>query len=263
MPSEEAFPRALAAARKAVELDDSSAEAHNALAFVSFYWIWDTEGAEREFRRAIQLDPKYVTAHHWYATFLMALGRLPEALQQIDFAQQLDPGSTSILADKGLILYHMGDQQQALSLLEQLAVSQPSFFSIHQYLSMIYLNDHDAAKYLTEAAKAAELSHDAREAARVREAENGYRSGGEPEMLQSVLRVQKKDFDEGNASAFAVAETYARLGDGEEAVHYLQTSFHRHEVAFLSIRVHEPFFFLHANPAFKELVDQAGLPPLP
>ncbi len=263
MPSEEAFPRALAAARKAVELDDSSAEAHNALALVTFYWNWDAAGAEREFRRAIQLDPGYVTAHHWYATFLMILGRSQEALQQIELAQQLDPASTPVLADKGLILYHKGDTDQAISLLKQIAVSQPAFFSTHQYLSAIYLDENDAPKYLEEAAKAAALSHDAGEATLVQEAKEGYRSGGEQGMLESILRVQKTHFDEGNASAFAVAEAYARLKDGKESLHYLETSFHRHEVAFLTMRVHEPFLFLHGDPAFRQLVEQAGLPRLP
>ena len=263
MPSEEAFPRALSAARKAVELDDSSAEAHNALALVTFYWNWDAAGAEREFRRAIQLDPNYATAHHWYATFLMVLGRSPEALEQIELAQQLDPASTPVLADKGLILYHKGDQDQAIALLQRLTVSQPAFFSTHQYLSAIYLDENDSPKYLEEAAKAAASSHDAGEAAVVQEAAAGYRSGGEQGMLQSILKVQKKRFDEGSTSAFAVAETYARLKDGKEVLHYLATSFHRHEVAFLTIRVHEAFLFLHSDPAFRQLVEQAGLPPLP
>ncbi len=263
MPSEEAFPRALAAARKAVELDDSSAEAHNALAVVTFYWNWDAAGAEREFRRAIQLDPNYATAHHWFATFLMVLGRSREALEQIELAQQLDPASTPVLADKGLILYHNGDEDQAISLLKQIAVSQPAFFSTHQYLSVIYLADNDAPKYLEEAAKAAALSHDAGEAALVQEAEDGYRSGGEQGMLQSMLRVQKKRFDEGSTPAFDIAATYARLRDSKESLHYLDTAFHRHEVAFLTIRVHEAFLFLHSDPAFRQLVEQAGLPPLP
>lgn len=263
MPSDEAFPRALAAARKAVELDPSSAEAHNALAFGTFYWNWDAAEAEREFRTAIKLDPNYATAHHWYATFLMVLGRLPEALEQVNLAQQLDPASTAVLADKALILYHQGDRDQAVSLLKQLAVSQPSFFSTHQYLSAIYLDSGDASGYLEEAAKAAALSHDAGETALVREAENGYRSGGQPGMLRSILRVRKKEFEEGRTSAFFVAETYARLGERTEALRYLETSFHRHEVAFLTIRVHESFLLLHGDPAFRQLVEQAGLPPLP
>ena len=73
---------------------NSSAEAHAALAFVTFYWNWDAVEAERQFQRAIALNPGYVTAHHWYATFLMELGRSAEASKQIDLAQQLDPAST-------------------------------------------------------------------------------------------------------------------------------------------------------------------------
>ena len=83
MPASEAYPRALDAARKAVQLDDSSAEAHNSLAFVSFYWNWDAALADREFRRAIELNPNYVLAHHLRANFLMSMHRLPEALEEM------------------------------------------------------------------------------------------------------------------------------------------------------------------------------------
>ena len=262
MPSEEAFPRALAAARKAIELDDTSAEAHNALALVTFYWNWDAAGAEREFRRAIELDPKYVTAHHWYATFLMALCRFPEALEQIGRAQQLDPASTPIFADKAFILFHQGNRDQAISLLKQLSISQPGFFSTHQYLALIYLANNDYLNYLEEARKAAALSHNEHEMAIVVEAEKGYRAGGGKEMLESILRMQKKYFEQGSLPAFVVADTYARLGNRPETLRYLKLSFQRHEVAFLSIRVSEPLFFLHNDPAFRQLVVNAGLPPL-
>ncbi len=262
MPSEEAFPKALKAARKAIELDDSPAEAHTALALVTFYWNWDVPGADREFLRAIALDPKYVTAHHWYATFLMVLGRYPAALEQIELAQQLDPGSTPILADKALILFHQGDKDQAISLLKQLSESQPGFFSTHQYLSYIYLDNGDYPNYLAEATKAAALSRDQHEMEIVRAAETGYRSGGGRAMLESILRVQKKLFDSGSMPAFFIAETCGRLGDREGVLHYLKTSFQRHEVAFLAIRVDQAWTFLHNDPTFQQLVEQAGLPPL-
>jgi Tfp pilus assembly protein PilF len=80
MPAAEAYPRAQAAAKRAIALDDSLSGAHSSLAFVDFYWTWDVPGAQREFERAIELDPKSELAHHWYATFLLALGRLPESL---------------------------------------------------------------------------------------------------------------------------------------------------------------------------------------
>lgn len=263
MPSEEAFPRALAAAKKAVELDDSSAEAHASLAFVTFYWKWDMVAAEREFRRAIELNPNYVAAHHWYATSLILLGRLPEALQEIDRAQQLDPASTSILADKALILFHQGHLDQATALLKQIEVSQPSFFSTHRYLSYVYFEKGDIANYLAEATKSAIAARDERELAILRAAEQGWKSGGERGMLENTLRMQKKFYAEGQMSAFPLAATCARLGRSEEALQYLQASYDRHEPYFLGIRADQNLVSLHGDPAFQNLVAKAGLPPLP
>jgi Tfp pilus assembly protein PilF len=100
MPGNEAYFKAFAAAKKAVELDPQSSEAHASLAFVTFFGMWDAADADKEFRRAIELDPNNVKAHHWYATFLHALGRHDEALTEIDLARNLAPDSSSILADK-------------------------------------------------------------------------------------------------------------------------------------------------------------------
>jgi Tfp pilus assembly protein PilF len=263
MPSEEAFARAQAAARRAIELDDSSAEAHNALAFVTFYWNWNAVEAEREFRRALDLDPNYVTAHHWYATFLMMLGRYPEALEQIERARRLDPASTPILADKALILFHQGERDQAIALLKQLSASQPAFFSTHRYLSHIYLDKRDYPAYLQEATKAAAFSGDVQEMAIVQQARAGYRTGGASGMFQSMVLAQKRYFEAEKLPAFFVATTYARIGEEKEALHYLEISFRRHEVAFLAVRVHEALVDLHGDSAFQQLVGQAGLPPLP
>ena len=106
MPAAEAYPRALAAAQRAVRLDDTSAQAHNSLAFPTFWWLWKAATAEREFSRALQLNPDLVRAHHWYATYLMALHRFPDAIDQIDQAQRLD-ASSALLADKGYLLWSL------------------------------------------------------------------------------------------------------------------------------------------------------------
>src|SRR5208337_2327093 len=101
MPSSDAYQRALVAAKKAVELDDQSSEAHASLAFVLFFGMWDIASGEREFRRAIDLNPNHAASHQWYANALLVLHRFPEALAEIDRAQALDPSSSAILADKG------------------------------------------------------------------------------------------------------------------------------------------------------------------
>src|ERR1700683_3473782 len=108
MLPQEAFPRARAAASKAVELDPNSAEAHNSLAFASFWGFFEAATADREFKRAIELDPNLPRAHHWYATFLTTIQRNREALVEIERARQLEPSSTPILADKGFILASAG-----------------------------------------------------------------------------------------------------------------------------------------------------------
>jgi tetratricopeptide (TPR) repeat protein len=108
MPPNEAYPRAEAAAKRAIALDDSLSGAHSALGFVDFYWSWDVAGAQREFVRALTLDPNSVNAHYWYGTYLLHLGQYAESLEEIEKAQKLDPNSTSILADKGLVLFYSG-----------------------------------------------------------------------------------------------------------------------------------------------------------
>ena len=96
-----AFPKAKAAALKALELDGSLAEAHASLAFVLLYWDWDWLAAERELKRAIELNPSYVTAHHWYAEYLGAMGRHDQAIAEIKRAQELDPLSPLMLTVGG------------------------------------------------------------------------------------------------------------------------------------------------------------------
>ncbi len=115
MPRSEAFPRAIAAAAKAVALDDSLGEAHRALAFALFYWEWNIPRAFAEYRRAIAIDPRDEEAHHWYATSLLTLHRYPEALVEINEARKLDPTSRSILSDQALIRYWNGDRAGAIA----------------------------------------------------------------------------------------------------------------------------------------------------
>ena len=261
MPSDEAFPRALAAAKKAVELDDSSAEAHASLAFVIFYWGWNAGEGEAEFRRAIELDPHYVAAHHWYATFLMANGRFNEAMNEFETAQKLDPASVPILADKALLLFNEDRLDEAELALKQIQASQPGFFSAHDYLSRVYLAKRDYPHYLSEARQAAMLSHDERELAILRSAEQGFRSDGERGLLENTLQVQKKFYAEGKLSPFFVAETAALLGRKKEALRYLREAYQHHDTSFLWARVDTCLAPLHDDPDFRKLLTETGLQP--
>jgi Tfp pilus assembly protein PilF len=263
MPPEEAYPRALAAAKKAVELDDSSADAHASLAFATFYGSFDAAGAEREFRRALVLNPNDARAHHWYATSLYAEGRYAEALSQIEIAQQLDPASSAILADKGLILLYAGPREQGVALLKQLQNTEPAFLSTYRYLQDAALMDEDYPAYLEAGAKAARLLHDQRKLAIIDAEEKGFARGQRQGMFETMLEEQKKLYAEGHLSACDLAGTYGFLENKAKALEYLQRAYGHHEFGLTSIRNNLAFEDLHGDPTFRKLVVQVGLPPLP
>jgi tetratricopeptide (TPR) repeat protein len=263
MASSEAYPRALAAAQRAIALDESLSGAHSALAFAEFNWSWDLPEAEKEFRRAIELSPNSVPAHHWYATSLLSLGRLPEAVAEIDRAQSLDPQSTAILADKALILYCAGQKKEAMSLLKSLEASEPAFLSTHQYLSGIALFEGDDAAYLAEGRQVAELRHDPDQLSVVEAAERGQASGGRHGMLAAKLEAEMKLQRSGRAAAYSLAETSGLLGENQKAMEYLEESFTNHEPSILGARLSPAFAELHRDPRFQGLLAKIGLPALP
>ena len=262
MPASEAYPRAFAAAKKAVELDDHSSQAHASLAFVSFWGMWDAGTADEEFRRALDLDPNNALAHHWYAPVLGAMGRSDESINQIERAQALDPNSVSILADKGRLLWGAERQQEALHLLRQLEQSDPDFVSPHRYLRFAYLDIGDDANYLSETKKEAVLVHDASLAAIAEAAEKGFAAHGPKGMLEAQLEQEKKLYAQGKFSPYSVAETYSRLGNTQQALKYLEASYDQHAENTLSAAREPAFKNLHSNPEFKQFIAKVGLPPV-
>jgi Tfp pilus assembly protein PilF len=263
MPPSEAYPRAQAAAKRAIALDDSLSGAHSALGFVDFYWSWDAAAAQREFVRALTLDPNSAVAHYWYGTFLLHLGRFSESLQEIEKAQKLDPDSKSILADKGLVLYHEGQTAQAVELLKQLSATEPDFLSPHNYLAVIHLAQAEYPQYLAESRKAATLLHDQARLEIVAAGEKGLARGGAQGMWSAMLKEQQRLHADGKESAYDLARTYALLGRKREALDQLQSAFEHHETELVSMRVDEALASLHDEPRFRELLSQVGLPVLP
>jgi tetratricopeptide (TPR) repeat protein len=254
MPDQEAFPRALAAAKKAVEIDDTSSDAHTSLAFASFYGAWDSKTADREFSRAIELDPYNVKAHHWHATFLMTMGRSQEAIAEINRAQELDPASRSILADKGMVLFYAGHGDQALPLLRRLEQDDPSFTSPHRYIAFISLADGDYPGYLAESHETALLTKDKQALALVGAQEKGWARNGAKGMLEYTLRQQSESFEKGSLSAYTVAQTLGQLGEKRKALEYLQIAYRKHEANLLGIRIDPTLSALRNEPDYRELV---------
>jgi len=262
MLPQEAFPRARAAASKAVELDPNSAEAHNSLAFASFWGFFDAAMADREFRRAIELNPSLPRAHHWYATFLVEIGRADDAVAEIERARQLDPSSTPILADKGLILVHAGKTEEARTLLTQLAASQPEFVPPHRYLAEdIYSPEGNYAGYLAEMGTVAHLRHDANAEKNIDAEKAAYQTGGRRALFELRLKTALESFNRGG-SAFNVADACAALGQDNDAMKYLDIAYQRHDLLLTTLHTNHEFQHLHQNQQFRELVAKVGLPPV-
>jgi TolB-like protein len=130
-PATQLIPRARAAAIRALELDEGLAEAHTSLALIALNYDWDWQAAESGYRRAIQLDPNYATAHHWYAELLAFQGRFDEALAESERARQLDPLSLIIATDRGVILYYARQYDRAIEQLRAVLDMDPNFARGH------------------------------------------------------------------------------------------------------------------------------------
>ena len=262
MPAKEAYPRALAAAQKAVELDPNSPEAHVSLAFASFWGFIRVADAEREFQRALALDPNSAHAHHWHATYLLDIGRFPEAIAEIEQAQKLDPSSTPILADKGLILSMAGQTDQARALLKQIEITAPDFPSAHSYLSELYFVRKEYTPYLEEEETLARLQHDNAALIRLAEERRALASGGPEALLETRLQAGKRLYDQGLRDNFALAADYAAAGVTAQALRYLERSYQNHELELCTLAVNTQFRSMHEDPTFRGLVAKIGLPPL-
>ena len=240
VPVSEAFPRGLAAARRAVVLEPTSAEAHRVLGFGLFYWEWNVRAAFADFHRAMELDPNDAEAHHWYATALLTLRRSAEARVEIERARDLNPASRAILADQILIESASGaDPSESLSKLKELERAEPDFMSPPRYMDQILFARGDYAAWVVELRKTANLSRNAADLTMARAAERGWFHGGEHGLFTEVRKAQQQMFDEGLASGYDLALTCMHLGDKPAAVRFLQAAYNSHDFRLLSL-VHDP-----------------------
>ena len=262
MPSNDAFFKAFAAAKKAVELDPQSADAHASLAFVSFWGMWDARDAEKEFRRAIELAPNNAKAHHWFATFFHGMGRDQEALAEIEVARKLDPNSSAILADKGELLRGAGRYDEAVQVLTQLEAAEPDFASPHRYLQFAYFDKGDYPRYIAELKKEATLTHNAAQLSEAEAAAKGFAAGGERGLQQALLSQRLKLYEQGKVSPFYVAQSEVRLGNSPEAIRYLTICVQSHDGLSLNVKQDKSFRSLRGNSSFEQLVAILGLPPV-
>jgi TolB-like protein/DNA-binding winged helix-turn-helix (wHTH) protein/Tfp pilus assembly protein PilF len=256
MSFKEALPKAKAAAIKALELDSSLSEAHTSLGYSLRAFDWDFDSAGKEFRRAIELNPGYATAHHWNAMNLGLLGRPQEALVEMRKAESLDPLSLIINADLAefLLLTHSYDEsvEQGLKIVEM-----DSTFAIgHKQLGDAYLLKHMDKEAVVELQKAARLSEGSPIC--IADLARAYVESGKMNEAMKLLNDLKKSSNPGFTNAPHIAMIYASMGDNDQAIHWLEKAYE--ERFNPSILLRSGFDPLRSDPRFEELMRRIGLP---
>ena len=258
LPPREAFPRAIAAARAALDLDPELAEAHTSLAYAKLMYEWDWRAAEEEFRHAQRLDPHYPTGAHWHAYLLSALGRHEEAIAQVRLAQQLDPLSLVINADHGLVLYFARRHEEAIAQFERALELDPRFAYGRFGLALAQAAAGRVEEAVGEAEQAVELSG----GSSVNQGLLAYAFGlaGRRAEAEAVLAALEERAARAPVQAGAFALAHAGLGDRDRALASLRRAYEDRSRFVVFLKVWPIYDPLRDDPRFAALVREVGLP---
>ena len=256
MTPKEALPKAKAAAIKALELDSTVGEAHNSLAFVLDGFDWNLDAGGKEFRRAIDLNPSYATAHHWFAWHLSLLGRYDEAIAEMRKAENLDLLSLIINADLAelLVLAHSYDEsiRQSNKTIEM----DPNFAMAHNQLAQGYLEKHIYNEAVTELQKAVRLSGGSPTC--IANLARAYAASGKRSEAIRLLSGLQKRSNPTYSYGSEIATIYASLGDRDQAMNWLEKAYEERFNPGVLLR--PGFDPLRSDPRFENLVHRIGLP---
>lgn len=258
MPAEQAYPLAKVAAKRALRLDPALAAAHAALGFTEFYWDRDFARSLASFETALALDPDSAETNHWFALTEMQLGDFDAALSAIRRAQELNPQSRSILANKALILYHAGELAEARAILEQFVASTPDYVAPRFYLADLSFDEGRYPDFLAHAHEAARIRKDRPMLAIVAAAEKGYRAGDRTGLLEAMLAEGREQNARGLYPAYKLARTLALLNRTDDAVSFLAEAVASREPDTLGIKIDSAFAALHDEPRFRDLAAKVG-----
>jgi TolB-like protein/DNA-binding winged helix-turn-helix (wHTH) protein/Flp pilus assembly protein TadD len=254
-PPQALVVQARAAALKALALDPSLPEAHAALALIVQNHDWDWETAEREFRRAIALNPNYATAHHWYAEHLMWRGRFDEALRESERARQLDPLSLIIAADNGAILYYARHYDQAIARLRSVRSVDPTLsraylligvYADHGMLDQALAEEERWRPLVPLAVHWSALAYIYGRAGRTAEARHA---------IQELHRLGERE----PVQARVLAWSYAGVEDTAQTLAWLERAYAEHSGELVALKVSPAYDFLRQDPRFQHLLKRVGL----
>lgn len=249
-----AIPKARAAALKALSLDDKLAEAHASLGVIAQNYDWDWQTAEKEFQRAIALDPNYATGHHWYAEHLALLGRFDEAFPEMQRALELDPLSVIMKADNGVFLYFARQNDRAIQQLLAVNEMEPEFARGHMivfpYMETGRFDDALAALQSWQKTSSSYRNITI-------EAEVYARAGRTAQARRDLAEGHRKERTE-RMDPFAYVGAYIALGENDLAFKYLEAAIANHSPSLTGLKVDPVYDPIRKDPRFAEALQRVG-----
>ncbi|HEY9430092.1 MAG TPA: protein kinase [Blastocatellia bacterium] len=257
--TEEGFSKTKEAAKQALAMDDTLAEAHTTLAHLAWLHEWNWDAGERGFKRAIDLNPNYPTAHQWYASYLSAMARHEEAIAEIMRAQELDPVSMTIGLDVARTFYFARQYDRAIEQSLRALEMDPSFYRIGDCIEMAYEQKGFYDKALEAQLKAMAARGSRPETISALKA--AFAASGWKGYLRKQLELMKAEAGKKSLPTYSIARLYARLGDNNQALDWLQKAYDKHSDYLVLLKVDPMFDETRSDPRFAELMRKIGLAP--
>jgi TolB-like protein/DNA-binding winged helix-turn-helix (wHTH) protein/thioredoxin-like negative regulator of GroEL len=258
LPPDEAYTRAEAAARKALELDGSLADAHTSLANVMHEYDWDWEGAEEKYRRALELDPNASAAHKVYAEYLLHMGRLDEASAEAKRAWELDPHSLVLHVLTGLPHYYAGRYNRAIEQWQTVREMEPDFSLAHQCLGLAYEAMGEYEEAISRFQEARGLSGDA--SPTVSALGHAYALSGARDKAEMILAELRSPPEDKYISAYSLAVVFVGLGEEEQALAWLEKAYEERARRLIQLKIDPRFAELRSHPRFQSLLRRLNFP---
>ncbi|HEV2730676.1 MAG TPA: tetratricopeptide repeat protein, partial [Terriglobales bacterium] len=256
LPPKESFPKAKVPALKSLQMEDL-AEAHASLAFSLWNYDLDWDAAEKQYKLAIELNPGYPTAYHWYSGYLSGMGRHAEAIAAIKKARELDPLSPRISANVGLILYFARQYDQAIEELQNALELDPGNAAAYFYLGMTFSQKGEHQEAIAALEKSRQLLNSSPES--VLELAFTKAAGGKRIEARDMLRRLRREPDAGYIPALWVARLYAALSERDQAFEWLEKAYEERSPQLPFLKVDPRWDTLRPDPRFQDLLRRMKL----
>ena len=261
LPPREAMPKAKEAAMRAVELDDTLAEAHASLARVFAAYDWDWTSAEKEYKRAIELNPRYAVAHQWYGGYLAVMGHSDEAIAERKRAVELEPLSPIINFELGLAFYYARDYDHAIEQFQKTLELDQNFPAAHNFLPAAYEQKGMYNEALAEFKKAIPLTRGSEWTLSRAGLGYLYAVTGKKSEARTVLNELKQASKQEYVPGTSIAFIYAGLGEKDQAFAWLDKGYEQRVFQLQWIKLEPRWDSLRSDPRFRDLLRRLGLAP--